>query len=415
MAVSVTPAAADIESLALCGEKELKKLLARFSRNKTAPEADAEADEPAAKKEKFKGLSIPKLALVVAALLVLVVGVVAVLTHWRFEAVVAERAASANRAQASQVAAALAGRARGVADTVAAFASDPALAEAVLKQDQAAISGALALVRRAFPDALRVLVITPAQQDPDLNYTPLLGYACLDLARLAETNSELPPVEAHKAGTDEQHLDIVRAIRQNGTTVASLMVTLPIGALQGWVADASSGVEGYLELEQQAGNDGQRVVASGEARMKSGPSTKVAVPGTGFELTYWSPSQLAFDEVQVGLVIVFAGMAVAMIAILMLAFAWLARVLKQDLIKFVGHVVEVLGGERHHSLNMKLLEVQKAVRLMDESMHFERTPKPAGPLSAAIEEWSALEEELTDLDFVDQGAPAVDEEGKQTA
>lgn len=384
---------------------DIKKLLARFRRNAAeAPDAPPAADTP---KERDRGLSVPKVGLALTLAMLAVVGAAGVAAYVQFEDGMAESQALAARARGAQVAAALSGRARSLGDVVARLAQDPLLIAAVRSGDDVAIRAQTALVSRAVPAAMRALVVPRSMQDPDSTLAPPVGYACLDLVRTAETGG-VPPVEVHSPGSEAQHIDIVRPIPGGDAPLASLMVTLAAELVQDWLREAMADVQGSAELAQQGAGKPVPIAAAGGAR--GGVSETMRVPGTSWQLTYWAPPVAVMPEVrEFAFISVFAAAAAVLASLALGGFLWLGRLLRRDLAQMADHVVEMSHGKRHHSVSMKLLEVQKAVRMIDEALPLPRHPQSRSePKPPAESAYSAADDDLGDPLFT--SAMVVEEE-----
>ena len=81
-----------------------------------------------------------------------------------------------------------------------------------------------------FPDSVRVRILPPGLTEVEMNSTPPLSYAALDMLRQAETSEEPPPAEVHLFSTPQQHITMVRRILSEGgrRIIGHLMVSFPL-------------------------------------------------------------------------------------------------------------------------------------------------------------------------------------------
>ena len=138
-----------------------------------------------------------------------------------------------------------------------------------------------------FPDSIRVRLLPPGLAEEDMNASPPITFAAVDMIRVAETSADQPPMEVHAAGTPQQHINLVRRILDpSGRRIAGhVMVSFPAQGLQDMLK--KSNVPGVAELQQS----GTLVLASqGNADMKSGaPQGKSAITGSRWNISYWVP------------------------------------------------------------------------------------------------------------------------------
>jgi len=140
-----------------------------------------------------------------------------------------------------------------------------------------------------FPAAVRIRLLPAGFDTPDNTASPPISYACLDVIQRAERQDQAPPAEVHRAGSADQHIDLVQAIRgTGGRAVGTLLVSLPQGLLQ-QIVNRMRLNGGYVELGQGAGGNTLTVASRGSRpEGVGGPQHTVAVPGTAWQLAYWS-------------------------------------------------------------------------------------------------------------------------------
>ncbi len=390
-----------------------EKLLSKSKKDETASE-----DAPE-KKVRTGGLSVPRVGLFIFTLALAVLGGAVFAAYLRFSAEVQEHARASVRAQAAVVGEHLVGRVASLTEVVAHFASNPALADAVAGGDPSAGSEWVGAVGSALPGVVRATVVTPAAQEPEGDTVPALGYACLDLVRQAEAGKS-PAIELHFAGSPDEHLDIVRPIRSGGRVIGSLLVSLDPAQSAAWLREAV-GTKGYAELNQSVGKNTLILSRAGRAALKGrgGDPVEVALPGTAWSLSYWTPEAAVVSDVQrFGFLSVFVAAAAILAIVLLGGIMVLGKLLRSDLGQLIDHFVGVFNGQRTHSVSMKLIEVQKAVRTMDETLpgggasQRRFTPRAAEPEDSGYsvtEEAAQAEPAASDLMFMDRDSVSVDE------
>ena len=249
---------------------------------------------------------------------------------------------------------------------VEALTQDAALAGLMQQTDaRAAKEAELALL---FPAAMRVRLLAPGIQEVDMETSPPISYAALDMLRQAETKEAPPPVEAHMFGTPQQHINLVRRILDPGgrRIVGLMMVSYAVPAVQQILAGPT--VNGYVELQQRGGKGGVLVLASrGEQARKQGvPSAEVAVAGSRWMLVYWSGDTAAAATLQLLLVAAGAAVVAAVVLALLLlgSFRRISQALKADQVTLINVVKDMRDGRVKPAYTVRLKELQDAVGIM---------------------------------------------------
>jgi hypothetical protein len=367
------------------------------------------------KVESAGGLSLARLnliPLVAAVLLLLASGYAAYL---QFASQVAMRHQETEAAVARELAARLSGRLQALDDELLRLAqADATLLAAIAAGEQTVLRQRERALAATFPEAMRIRYILPSEQDPDNTVTPSLSYACLDLARRAEAG-QTPPFEVHLFGDEQQHLDLVRPVSDGGKPVASLMVTLDVEVLRHWLA-ALRPAQGYTELQQGIGSGALVLFGLGERALKGQvEAQRVPVAMSGWQLSYYPPDTIGMAEAhQFGFLATFAVAAVLLVLFFLFYNLFLSRLLRSDLKRLVGFIVDSSLGKRFHSYPVKLAESkrvlqEKEVDLSVLSSHASIKEKPAGAHGGA-----AQAEHIPDLTFAsDEGMTVEEVEGNK--
>lgn len=158
---------------------------------------------------------------------------------------------------------------------LAALASSERLAESLAAGARAELDQLLEDYEQALPDAQRLLLAPRGELAADRNVSPPIGYALVELVAEAQSSGE-GAVEVHRPGTAEAHVNYVEPMSEGGV----LVLSYGIQALEGLTAAPG---EAGVQLTQS----GSTVV--GASRLP-GTATRVAVPGTPWQLHYALPS-----------------------------------------------------------------------------------------------------------------------------
>ncbi|MFN2338790.1 MAG: phosphomannomutase/phosphoglucomutase, partial [Gammaproteobacteria bacterium] len=222
-------------------------------------------------------------------------------------------------------------------------------------------------LERYFPQAMRVRLIEPGVQEVDMEATPPLSYAALDLLRESETRETPPGMEAHMSGTPQQHLNLVRRVLDPGgrRIVGHLLVSYEVQELQAILA--GPGVPGYVELQQTAQGAPLTLARRGEADLRQGPAVvSVAITGSRWALALWPGDQAASAARQLGLTgLVASAVAALLLAlILFLGFRRLLQALRSDQVSLINLVKDMRDGRAQPGRQARLLELRDTLGIM---------------------------------------------------
>jgi hypothetical protein len=277
------------------------------------------------------------------------------------------------------------------------------MAEAVAAGDHELLQQFERVLASYFPEAVRVRIILPTDTDPDSSISPPIGYACLDLARQAESGTERPPLELHLHGSKDAHLDLVRPISYNGDTIASLMVSFTPDTISDWL-DELAPESGFVELQQ--GWEGPLLGRRGDASLKSGdPAHRAMISGSSWQLSYWASDSVGMAEVQKVTFLTTFGVAAAVIVVLLYLYAlFVSRTLRRELDSMATFMLESSIGKRFHSYPVRMVEIEEALMKMEPVLKQERS-------NDDIKEKAELGDGgASNLMFMDFGEITVDED-----
>jgi phosphomannomutase / phosphoglucomutase len=234
---------------------------------------------------------------------------------------------------------------------------DARLAELVALNNPAARQQREAELAYLFPNSVRVRILPPGLTEVDMNASPPLSYAALDMLRQAETGEAPPPAEVHLFGTPQQHITIVRRILSTSgrRIIGHLMVNYPLPILQN-ALDAPHLARGYGEVWQTVSKGPPVVLAKrGSQALRDGsPALTVDIPGSRWKVAYWSAAG-GFTSSTGGLWAI-AGSGILIFGLLLtLLLRSFGRALRQDQTVLLGAVRDARSGrlQPHYALQLR--------------------------------------------------------------
>jgi len=267
-------------------------------------------------------------------------------------------------------------------------AKDPQLARLMMDGSEAERSAKAEELAYLFPASIRVRLLPPGIQEVDLEASPPISYAALDMLRHAETKDTPAPVEVHMSGTPQQHVNLVRRILDPSgrRIVGHLMVSSSVQQLQGALDGRE--IDGYVELQQVAAEP--LVLASlGSVELKKPQADgEVAVPGSRWRVAYWaSPApQTAGGRVAA----LAAGGAMALFGMLVwVLFRRVASGLRQDQATLLTIVKDLRDGRVRGEYAARLAELRDTIELMARTAAAGISHKPKAAAAPAVPPGSA--------------------------
>lgn len=240
---------------------------------------------------------------------------------------------------------------------------DVQLAELIAQNDPAALARRETELAYLFPNSVRVRLLPPGLSEVDMNATPPLSYAALDMLRQAETTETPPPAEVHLFGTPQQHINMVRRIlsASGRRIVGHLMVSFPMPSIQE-ALDAPKLSRGYGEVWQTVEAGAPVVLAKrGSSGLRRGePTVTIDIPNSRWKVAYWSEAG-GFTASSEGLWII-AGSAIAIFGLLLaLIVRSFARALQQDQTLILGAVRDARQGRLQADYALQVKECLGAI------------------------------------------------------
>ena len=231
------------------------------------------------------------------------------------------------------------------------------------EQEIAAKAASLAYL---FPSSIRVRLLPAGIEEVDLQASPPISYAALDLLRHSETKDTPPPLEVHMFGTPQQHINLVRRIPDPSgqRTAGNLMVSFSVQQLLEQLN--RNQVDGYFELQQLAGNTPLVLGSHGAAQFRQAAAdSQFAVAGSRWRVAYWAPDQRWTS----GVLLATAGMATAAAALLLMGVVWfvfrrLGLALRNDQATLLTIVKDMCDGRVKPEYSNTLAEMDDTIDSM---------------------------------------------------
>jgi phosphomannomutase/phosphoglucomutase len=306
---------------------------------------------------------------------VLLVGILALLQLQSVQQAQAERAASVYAGiygQWVQQQAHLAGQVSGASDLAGLFTAG----------DAAALSARASALARLFPGASALRLYPAGIDEVDLQASPPISYALLDMFRQSETG--VAPLMEVYAIAKEQYLSLVRPVSDaNGNVVGHLMVSYPAGDVFEQLINMPE--PGYIELQQAASAGTLLIGGHGEPAGKNGVAdSEQKVPGSRWRVVYWgADAGTAFSR----LLMVAVAAATLAGALLLVLVWWVFRAmtasLKTDQATLLAILKDVRDGRGKQAYRHALDEMGDTIQLMARAAStLEERPKN-GPKAVA--------------------------------
>ncbi len=370
--------------------------------------ADAQAGDENTPKKGSQGLTLVKFHITTAVIAALVVAAAGFMAYRIYTAQIERAKELESIPRAERIAAQLSGRLQALTELVETVAGEAHEGEAQLEQR-------LQMLQEVIPNVVRLRVVGPDELEPDTTTVPSLSYACLDLVRQAESGKR-PGVEVHKLGTRDQHIDLVRSIKDADGTAGTLLLSLDTAILSQWLKP-NLPAGSYVELIQSAGGGSTLLVAAGDSVLKANHALHSArVAGSAWELHYWERAQLAAKGDQGMVFLALVAGAALLVAIIVLVFAVMAdRLVNGDLMRLMSLVVSLFQGKQPRAIAVKMAEMRHSVQALEQVYRQTERAKSKKKKEVALDR--VPDEELPPPDpmFISQSAVAVSEESEEVS
>ncbi len=230
------------------------------------------------------------------------------------------------------------------------------LQKALQNGDQSVLTELVQVLQSALPPATRLLIVPKGDLSPDPNANPPIGYALLDMVKVASAGRR-PPAEIHLPGRPGASVNLVEPIRASDTILGVLVLTLPADR---WFRYLTPPPQAWVGLRRQHSDDDSVILAESGNRQAAGPRIRLAVPGTAWQLEYiggHSAAPLAGINMPLAFAVIAAGILLILLTAV-IASLRLRRVLAADGQTFVRIVRDRLNGEWRTHYPMRLRELQ---------------------------------------------------------
>lgn len=281
------------------------------------------------------------------------------------------RLREAGQRHAEQAAGLLAGSirqwVRGQAAMAERAVKNPELARLLEQGNKSAVATEAEQLAGLFPTAVRVRLLPRGIEEVDLDASPPIGYAAIEMLKYAETHETPPPVEVHMGGTPQQHINLVRRILDptGRHIVGHLMVSFPLQPLQAILKEIP--VSGYVELHQITGATPLVFASQGSAglRQSNGLPSQAKVRGSRWQIAYW-PASVAggSNTLLVSALAVGGGAAVVLMLLVWFVFRRTGDALRQDQVAALTIVKDMRDGRVKSEYPYALEEFHDTLELM---------------------------------------------------
>jgi len=251
--------------------------------------------------------------------------------------------------------------------TAELVSKDPQLARLLIAGTEGELTAKAESLAYLFPSSVRVRLLRPGIDEVDLEASPPIGYAALDMLKHSETQDTPPPVEVHMSGTPQQHINLVRRILDPSgrRIVGHLMVSFSVQQLQKLWGHGE--MNGYAELQQVAGATPLVIGNFGAAdSRREAPDSQAAVAGSRWRVAYWTS-----DRSQLGssVLMTTAGLASGVAAILLAVLVWfifrrVGLALRRDQATLLTIVKDMNEGRVKPEYSNTLVEMHDTIELM---------------------------------------------------
>ncbi|GMQ88861.1 MAG: phosphomannomutase/phosphoglucomutase [Gammaproteobacteria bacterium] len=253
------------------------------------------------------------------------------------------------------------------AATAELVSKDPQLARLLTDGNEEELTARAESLAYLFPSSVRVRLLPPGMEEVDLEASPPISYAALEMLKHSETQDTPPPVEVHMSGTPQQHINLVRRILDPSgrRIVGNLMVSFSVQQLQKLLAHGE--VDGYVELQQVAGATPLVLGNFGSADSRQGaPDSLAPILGSRWRVAYWSSDQARLGS---SVLMTTAGLASGVAAILLAVLVWfvfrkVGLALGKDQATLLTIVKDMNEGRVKPGYSSVLVEMHDTVELM---------------------------------------------------
>ncbi|MEQ8233973.1 MAG: hypothetical protein RKL32_19890, partial [Gammaproteobacteria bacterium] len=258
-------------------------------------------------------------------------------------------------------------------------AADPRVAEALRAAERARLAALAATLTPQLDGALALRLLPPDVREAALDASPPLTYASISLLRRARETGKAPRIEAHLAGTDDEHVVVIEPVAPDGGALLGFVhLSLDVDVVRDALRDTPA-PGAYAEIRQ---GGKVRLASSGNAPAPDAPSLKVEVPGTAFTVRLAAPGAAAPQPGGGGSPAALVAAALVALALVAGAIAWRRRgataaaAPDDRAVVYAGAIKAILEGA-HPGLE-QLLPRARAAGAARTDFELEQLPRASG-------------------------------------
>lgn len=239
-------------------------------------------------------------------------------------------------------------QARTLDTLVAGLAQDPALQDAIARNDRDALADLAARLQARLPQATLVRAFPRHTARQDTRTTPPVSFAQLDMIARAEKDVDTLP-EIHQF-EGRRFLTVAKPIPGAPDPLGSLLVSFDFAALQGFMPKLDPNA-GYVEVLQTFANKPIPVHTSGDPRHKTGHGHTARGSIPHFSAVYYPAAEADLFSAQTGLLWGIIGAAVVLVALLgLVSYLWLNKALQINATALAAHFQALTTRDRSSKL-----------------------------------------------------------------
>ncbi len=230
------------------------------------------------------------------------------------------------------------------------------------------------------PGILTVRLLPSNLMKPDQSKTPHMGFADLEMVRMAA--KEIPKPMVHAYRTPNGHIAIARRVMMDDRVVGVVLFSISTDSLSR--ALTSANVLGAVQVNQGSLN----LASAGDSALTTDPETgTVPVAGTDWQIRYWVPTSIYSGW----LALLVASLLTIMLVSLVFVYSsrWLKRLVLNDQAVIAKLAHALLSGKIQGNYPVKLKEFES---LVSKITLLKR--KGLAPLEAASQDRSAVPDEV---------------------
>jgi len=215
------------------------------------------------------------------------------------------------------------------------------------------------------PGVLAVRLLLPNMTKPDQSKTPHMGFADLEMVRMAIKEAPNPMVHAYR--TANSHLAIARRVTMGDRVVGVVLLSITTDFLS--KALATVNIPGAIQF-----NQGSLTLAlAGDSALTSDPETgSVPVAGTTWQIRYWVPTSIYSGWLEL-----LAAMLLTLVFIVLVfvySGRWLKRMVLNDQDVIVRLTSALFSGKKQGNYPVNLKEFELLVSKIMQLQRKESIP-----------------------------------------